>query len=165
MYSLVTGIEGLSTNIRSIGIVDRFLEHTRIMIFGNKGNEKVYITSGDLMTRNIERRVEIAVPVYNSELKKELHDIFDIQWNDNIKARILDKNLDNKIADNGKPPLRSQTEIYKYLKSIHEPVNTESTAGNNKPGDTTETGYTASPGSTSEPGASEPEKNEGEEKN
>lgn len=172
MYSLVTGIEGLSSNIRTIGIVDRFLEHTRIMIFGNKGNEKVYITSGDLMTRNMERRVEIAVPVLNSELKKELHDIFDIQWNDNVKARILDKNLDNKIADNGKPPLRSQTEIYNYIKSIHEPVNNESTAGNDKqldaaePGGSVETGDTASPGSTSKPGnASEPGNRERKEKN
>ncbi|MDZ7739753.1 MAG: polyphosphate kinase 1 [Bacteroidales bacterium] len=158
MYSLVTGIEGLSSNIRAIGIVDRFLEHTRIMIFGNKGNEKVYITSGDLMTRNIERRVEIAVPVLNSELKKELRDIFDIQWNDNVKARILDKNLENRIAENGKPPLRSQTEIYKYLKNIHEAVNTESTADNDGPGDTAEPGKTSEPGKVEKPGKRE-EKN------
>ncbi len=120
MFSLVTGIRGLSYNIKAIGIVDRFLEHTRIMIFGNKGNEKVYITSGDLMTRNIERRIEIACPVLNGEIKKELREIFDIQWNDNIKARILDKNLENKIATNGKSALRSQVEIYNYLKNKHE---------------------------------------------
>jgi len=120
MFSLVPGIENLSSNIKAIGIVDRFLEHTRIMIFCNKGNEKVYLTSGDLMTRNIERRVEIACPVLDPGIKKELRDIFDIQWNDNVKARILDPNLENKIAGNDKAPLRSQTEIYKYLKNKHE---------------------------------------------
>lgn len=120
MFSLVTGISDLSDNIKAIGIVDRFLEHTRIMIFGNKGNEKVYLTSGDLMTRNIERRVEIACPILNSELKQELRDIFDIQWKDNVKARMLDKNLENSIAENDKEAFRSQVEIYKYLKNKHE---------------------------------------------
>jgi len=120
MFSLVTGISDLSDNIKAIGIVDRFLEHTRIMIFGNKGNEKVYLTSGDLMTRNIERRVEIACPILNSELKQELRDIFDIQWKDNVKARILDKNLENSIAENDEEAFRSQVEIYKYLKNKHE---------------------------------------------
>ncbi len=120
MFSLVTGIEGLSNNIQAVGIVDRFLEHTRILIFGNRGNEKVYITSGDLMTRNIERRVEIACPVLDSDIKKELRDIFDIQWKDNVKARILDKKLENRIAVNGTESWHSQAEIYKYLKSKNE---------------------------------------------
>jgi len=120
MFSLVTGISKLSENIRAIGIVDRFLEHTRIMIFGNKGNEKVYLTSGDLMTRNMERRVEIACPILDSELKQELRDIFDIQWKDNVKARILDSKLENRIADNNKEAFRSQAEIYNYLKNKHE---------------------------------------------
>lgn len=120
MFSLVSGISDLSDNIKAIGIVDRFLEHTRIMIFGNKGNEKVYLTSGDLMTRNIERRVEIACPILDSELKQELRDIFDIQWKDNVKARILDRNLENSIAENNKEAFRSQVEIYKYLKNKHE---------------------------------------------
>ncbi|MGM0666507.1 MAG: polyphosphate kinase 1 [Bacteroidota bacterium] len=120
MFSLVTGIRDLSDNIKAIGIVDRFLEHTRIMIFCNRGNEKVYLTSGDLMTRNIERRVEIACPVLESELKQELRDIFDIQWEDNVKARILDKNLENRIVENNREALRSQVEIYNYLKNKHE---------------------------------------------
>lgn len=120
MFSLVAGIEGFSCNIKAIGIVDRFLEHTRIMIFGNRGNEKVYITSGDLMTRNLERRVEIACPILDSELKQELRDIFDIQWKDNVKARILDRNLENRFVRDDKPPLQSQVEIYNYLKTLHE---------------------------------------------
>lgn len=161
MYSLVTGIKGLSNSISAIGIVDRFLEHTRIMIFGNRGNEKVYITSGDLMTRNIERRVEIAVPVLNSELKQELRDIFDIQWNDNVKARILDKKLENRIADNEKPPLRSQTEIYEYLKKIHEAVNTESTADNDKQVEKAEPGGTVKNPEGGNPGSSTEDRNPG----
>jgi len=120
MFSLVTGIRGVSNNIKAIGIVDRFLEHTRIMIFCNKGNEKVYLTSGDLMTRNIERRVEIACPILDNDIKKELREIFDLQWNDNVKARILDKKLQNVISKNNKPPLRSQVEVYNYLKNKHE---------------------------------------------
>jgi len=72
------------------------------------------------MTRNIERRIEIACPVLDGEIKKELREIFDMQWNDNVKARILDKNLENKIATNGKSALRSQVEIYNYLKNKHE---------------------------------------------
>lgn len=120
MFSLVAGVPGLSNNIKAIGIVDRFLEHTRIMIFGNRGNEKVYLTSGDLMTRNIERRVEIACPILKQELKNELHDIFDIQWRDNVKARILDSELDNKFVSNDEESHRSQEEIYYYLKAKHE---------------------------------------------
>ena len=77
------------------------------------------------MTRNIERRVEIACPVLDSELKTELREIFDIQWNDNIKARVLDKNLVNKIATNGKSSLRSQVEVYNYLKNKHERTESE----------------------------------------
>ncbi|MDT8400977.1 MAG: polyphosphate kinase 1 [Bacteroidales bacterium] len=120
MFSLVTGINDLSNNIKAIGIVDRFLEHTRIMIFCNKGSEKVYLTSGDLMTRNIERRVEIACPVLDNDIKQELREIFDLQWNDNVKARILDKKLENRVSKNNKPPLRSQVEVYNYLKRRHE---------------------------------------------
>jgi polyphosphate kinase len=120
MFSLVSGINKLSENIKAIGIVDRFLEHTRIMIFGNKGNEKVYLTSGDLMTRNMERRVEIACPILDSEIKQELRDIFDIQWKDNVKARILDSKLENRIANNNEEAFRSQAEIYNYLKNKHE---------------------------------------------
>ncbi len=116
MFSMKTGIDGISDKINAIGIVDRFLEHTRIMIFCNKGNEKYFITSGDLMTRSLERRVEVGVPIFDKEIQKELRDIFDIQWNDNVKARILDKNLSNKISENHiGEELRSQYKIYNYL--------------------------------------------------
>ena len=104
----VGGVKGISDKVRAIGIVDRFLEHTRILIFHNDGDEKFFITSSDLMTRNLERRVEVGVPIFDTDLQKELRQIFDLQWNDTVKARILDKNLGNKISHNGNIELRSQ---------------------------------------------------------
>lgn len=117
MFSMRPGLKGISENIRAIGMVDRFLEHSRIMIFHNNGEDKYYITSGDLMTRNIERRVEVSCPVFDPELQQELRDVFDIQWRDNVKARILDKDLKNNFVVNDNPEIRSQHEIYNYLES------------------------------------------------
>jgi polyphosphate kinase len=115
MLSLVPGIKGVSENIRAIGIVDRFLEHTRILIFCNDCNEDCYISSADLMTRNIERRIEVTTPVWDAGLKRELKEIFRIQWRDNVKAREIDSTLSNKIAVNKYEPNRSQTTIIDYL--------------------------------------------------
>ncbi len=115
MFALKTGIRNKTDKIKAIGIVDKFLEHSRIMIFHNDGDEKCFITSGDLMTRNMERRVEVACPIFDKDIQQELKDIFDIQWNDNVKARILDKDLTNNIAKNNKSPLRAQFKIYEYL--------------------------------------------------
>lgn len=122
MCSVMPGIKGTSENIRATGIVDRFLEHSRILIFHNGGDQMVYLASGDFMTRNLERRVEVACPIFDPELKKELIDIFNIQWSDNVKARILDPQLKNSISrgENNKAdthPLRSQYVIYEYLKN------------------------------------------------
>jgi polyphosphate kinase len=120
MYSLIAGIEGMSSNIEAIGIVDKFLEHTRIFIFCNGGNEKYFISSADWMTRNIDRRVEVTCPIYDKENQKELREFFDIQWRDNIKARILNEELDNKInTDSNNPKYRAQWKIYDYLKQHH----------------------------------------------
>jgi polyphosphate kinase len=116
MMSLVTGLKDVSENIKAIGIVDRFLEHSRFMIFCNGGNEEVYITSADLMTRNIEHRIEVTCPVFDKSLRNELRKIFDIQWNDNIKARKIDAALSNKFVKPGKEPLQSQVEVYNFLK-------------------------------------------------
>lgn len=119
MMSLVTGVKGLSENIKAIGIVDRFLEHTRFIIFHNGGNEECFISSADLMTRNIEHRVEVVCPVFNPDLRNELKDIFDIQWKDNVKARRLDATLSNEFVRKGrkdKKEIRSQTEILEYIR-------------------------------------------------
>ncbi|MGA1976792.1 MAG: polyphosphate kinase 1 [Bacteroidales bacterium] len=118
MISIVTGVRDLSENIKGIGIVDRFLEHSRFMIFCNGGNEEVYISSADLMTRNIEHRIEVTCPVFDKNIRNELKHIFDIQWSDNVKARKLDAKLSNKFVKPGKSEIRSQVEIYEYLKYL-----------------------------------------------
>ena len=116
MYSLVPGLKEISENIKAIGIVDRFLEHSRFMIFHNGGKEDVYITSADLMTRNIDHRIEVTCPVFDKNIKNELKNIFEIQWKDNVKARKLDASLSNKFVKPGKKEIRSQVEVYNYLK-------------------------------------------------
>lgn len=121
MCSLVAGVKGLSENIVVISIIDRFLEHARVMIFNNNGDNKVYLSSADWMTRNIEDRVEVGVPIYCAELKKQIIDIFSIQLNDSKKARIIDAMHDNRYVTNDEnEPYRSQAEIYNYLKELEK---------------------------------------------
>jgi polyphosphate kinase len=122
MISLVPGIKDISENIKAIGIVDRLLEHTRFMIFCNGGNDECYISSADLMTRNIEHRIEVTCPVFDKTIKNELKEIFAIQWSDNVKARKIDASLSNKFVKPGKKPLQSQIEVYNYIKKGHEKV-------------------------------------------
>jgi len=118
MFSVVPGIKNLSENIKAIGIVDRFLEHTRFMIFCNGGDEEIYISSADLMTRNLDHRIEVTCPVFDESIKKQIKKIFDIQWHDNIKARRLDATQSNKILSNGEKTINSQIEVYEYIKRI-----------------------------------------------
>ncbi len=119
MMSLVAGKKGLSENIEARGVVDRFLEHSRIILFGNGGKELVFISSADWMARSIDRRVEVTCPVYDEEIKKYLHELFDIQWNDNVKNRILDEKLSNGFVQKSMIENHSQTQIYEHLKEIH----------------------------------------------
>jgi len=119
MLSLVPGVNGVSGNIRAIGIVDRFLEHSRFMIFGNGGDELVYITSADIMPRNLDRRIEVTCPVWDPSLKKEITDIFDIQWNDNVKARLYDETQSNRLVRSGSTPVRSQIDIHGYIAKLN----------------------------------------------
>jgi polyphosphate kinase len=120
MISMVPGLKDISENIKAIGIVDRFLEHSRFMIFCNNGNEEVYISSADLMTRNIEHRIEVTCPVFDKSIKNELKRIFEIQWSDNVKARKLDASLSNKFVKPGKKQVHSQVEVYDYLKKLKD---------------------------------------------
>ena len=122
MISLVPGLSGISENIKAIGIVDRFLEHTRFIIFCNGGNEKCYISSADLMTRNIEHRIEVTCPVFDKGIKNEMKEIFDIQWSDNVKARKIDATLSNNFVKPGKKTINSQLEVYNYIKKINEKI-------------------------------------------
>ncbi len=117
MCSLIPGEPGLSENIQAISIVDTFLEHSRIFIFCNGGNNLYFISSADWMTRNLDHRIEVTCPVYDPDLQEELRTQIELQWQDNVKARILNRDQDNQYRDNNdKPALRSQHEFYSYLK-------------------------------------------------
>ena len=105
-----------NTKPRAISIVDEYLEHARVMIFHNGGNEKVFISSADWMVRNIDHRIEAAVPILDKSIQAELQDIIHIQLQDNVKARVLDSDLLNNYVPSGsKKRLRSQIETYLYL--------------------------------------------------
>ena len=118
---LIPGVEGLSENIYITSIVDRYLEHGRIYIFENGGNEEIFFGSADWMTRNLDRRIEVIAPIYDKDVAKEFKEILNIQLKDNVKARIHDAEESNKFVDRklGEKPNRSQYEIYNYLKDKH----------------------------------------------
>jgi|YNPMSStandDraft_1061717.scaffolds.fasta_scaffold00171_21 polyphosphate kinase len=102
-------------NIEIIGIVDYYLEHSRIFIFCNNNNPLYYIGSADLMTRNLDHRVELLCPVYDEVIKRVLKNIFECSWNENIRARIIHNNNLNELRKDNKPPFRSQFEMYKEM--------------------------------------------------
>jgi polyphosphate kinase len=120
MLSLVPGVKNVSENIKAIGIVDRFLEHSRFFIFCHGGDEKVYITSADLMPRNLDYRIEVTCPIFDKSIKNEIKRIFDILWSDNVKARIYDEKQSNTYSRDDKQPFRSQIEVYNYLCQVNE---------------------------------------------
>ena len=114
---LIPGINGMSERIEVISILDKYLEHPRVYIFENDGSPKMYISSADLMTRNIDNRVEVACPIYDLDLQKQLLDTFLISWNDNVKARILNGTDQNVFKKTNAKPYRSQWEMYEYFKA------------------------------------------------
>ncbi|MCC2618057.1 polyphosphate kinase 1 [Aestuariibacter halophilus] len=119
MCSLVPAIKGLSENISIISIVDRFLEHPRVMIFESAGQKKVFISSADWMTRNMDNRIEVGCPVFDEVLKQRIIDIMELQFRDTLKARVIDKDQINRYVKRGnRKKLRSQEEIYAYLKRL-----------------------------------------------
>jgi polyphosphate kinase len=114
---LVPGITGLSENIEAISVVDRFLEHARVFIFHNGGNERVFLSSADWMERNLSYRIETIFPVYDPEICRDIRAMVDIQLNDNVKARIIDPQNRNDYRRTGSDiPVRTQLETYFYLK-------------------------------------------------
>lgn len=123
MFCLIPGIEGMSSNIEAISIVDKFLEHSRIFVFGNNGDAKYFISSADWMPRNIDRRIEVTCPILDDSIKKELSEYLEIQWRDNVRSRKLNEHLDNKYINRSvRKKIRSQWQIYDFLKSYHTNV-------------------------------------------
>lgn len=120
MCSLLPGIKGISDNIQGISIVDRYLEHPRVYVFHNRGEPEYFIGSADLMTRNLDHRVEVLCPVYDQDAQRILQDTLDQQWYDNVKARVIDAKQDNKFVGNRRKKvakIRSQETIHRYLDS------------------------------------------------
>jgi polyphosphate kinase len=117
--SLVTDMEGWSDNIRAYSIVDKYLEHSRVFIFHNNGQEKIFLSSADWMSRNLDNRSEVAVPVYDEEIRRQIRDIIHLQLSGNTKVRILDRRQENhyKRPKPGEKKVRAQDEIYNYLKA------------------------------------------------
>lgn len=116
--SLIPGVPGMSENIEAISIVDKYLEHSRIIIFCNGGDELFFISSADWMPRNLDRRIEITCPIYDRDIQDEIREMINIQLKDNVKARIINTTQDNPyVKSDSQPALRSQAELYKFYHS------------------------------------------------
>lgn len=121
MCSLLPDLPGISENIRITSIVDRYLEHDRVYIFENGGEKKVFLSSADWMTRNIDHRIEVAVAILDPRVKQRILDIIAILFSDTVKARIVDKELSNRYVPRGnRKKVRSQLAIYDYIKKLEQ---------------------------------------------
>ena len=120
--SLIPGIPGMSENIEAISIVDQYLEHSRVFIFYNNGREEVYFGSADLMTRNIDYRIEVIAPILNLEIRQQMIDLMELQWQDNTKARIFDADQSNqfRIVARDQRKLRSQIAARDYFLHLYQ---------------------------------------------
>jgi polyphosphate kinase len=114
---LVPGVAGISDNIEVISVVDRYLEHPRMVIFENSGDREILISSADWMTRNLDNRVEVTCPIYDKDVQQELVDTFELSWNDNVKARWVNDDSKPVYRNNGAAPLRSQEATYSYYQN------------------------------------------------
>ena len=115
MFSVVTGDRRFSRHIRALSIVDRYLEHSRVLLFHNGGQPRCWLSSADFLPRNFDSRFEIVFPVLDPALQAELRRVMEIQWSDNVKARVLDKNLKNGISPGSKKRVRSQEAVRDWL--------------------------------------------------
>ena len=111
---LIPGVQGMSENIEVISIIGKFLEHPRLFIFSNNGKNDIYISSADFMGRNLDNRVEVSCPIYDLDIKKQIVEMFEIGWSDNVKAREISNNNDNAYRNNGEALVRSQFVMYDY---------------------------------------------------
>ncbi|MDY4323099.1 polyphosphate kinase 1 [Pectobacterium brasiliense] len=122
MCSLIPNLPGISENIQVISILDRYLEHDRVYVFNNGGDKKVYLSSADWMTRNIDYRIEVAVEILDPVLKNRVLETLDILFSDTVKARVIDKESSNRYVSRGnKRKVRAQNAIYDYIKALEQP--------------------------------------------
>ena len=118
---LIPNIKGMSENIDVVSVIDKFLEHTRMFVFCNDGDNKTFISSADWMTRNLENRVEVTCPVIDKNISNKLIQIFDVYWKDNVKSRLVNSKINNEYRNLSKTKLRSQQEIYDlHLKDLEK---------------------------------------------
>lgn len=113
--------KSFKNHVQAVSIIDDYLEHARVFIFNNGGEPTVFISSADWMIRNLDHRVEVACPIYDKSIQKELTDILNIQLAENVKGRILDNEQSNNYVElkENEPEVRSQEAIYKYLRHKH----------------------------------------------
>ncbi|ASY78007.1 polyphosphate kinase 1 [Pectobacterium polaris] len=122
MCSLIPNLPGISENIQVISILDRYLEHDRVYVFNNGGDKKVYLSSADWMTRNIDYRIEVAVEILDPILKNRVLETLDILFSDTVKARVIDKESSNRYVSRGnRRKVRAQNAIYDYIKALEQP--------------------------------------------
>jgi len=114
--TLLPEIKGVSENIKAYRIVDMFLEHARIYKFNNAGNEQIYLSSADMMGRNLNSRIEVGFPIEDENLKTEINQIIQFQLEDNTKKRTILFNGKNELVPNIENPKRAQTDIYNWIK-------------------------------------------------
>ena len=112
---IIPGVKNLSENIEIISIVDRYLEHSRVYGFSNNGDWNVYISSFDLMTRNLDLRIEVGVPIYDKNIKSQIRDHLNILWKDNVKSRLNGIDDSKSYRQIAGPKIRSQIRLHKYV--------------------------------------------------
>ena len=120
---LIAGVKGMSENIQVISIVDRFLEHGRVYIFGNAGKEELFLGSADLMTRNLDNRIEVLTPIFDKDIFSKIRMIIDMQLSDNVKARKIDSEQKNEyVSSTGYYQDSSQHKTYVWLESSNSAI-------------------------------------------
>lgn len=123
MFSLIPAHEGMKGEIPSMAIIDRYLEHARIFHFHNQGKDLVYISSADLMERNLDRRVEIVCPIYDEDLKSYLIQVTEMEWKDNTQARILNNELSNTYRNTSEgEKFQLQRKIYELVRDLNTSI-------------------------------------------
>jgi polyphosphate kinase len=130
MFSMKAGVKGLSENIKAISIIDRYLEHPRVFVFDNNGDPKVFISSADLMTRNLDFRVEVTCPIYDAAAKALILEVLETQWRDRAKARLLDEDQVNRLVPRGnRRKVRSQEQLHTVIDQWSEQFGADSQLG------------------------------------